>query len=229
MIADTDTRVSPQAQPLWRFLVLVLGGAAALFWILVAYLSVADALPLARGIRLGLYSTLVFLGLVWPALILAICNTAVRPALLLVGLAAAAYGAIYAAYLPRPSGPVPLLFAALLVVLLGTFWMFGRDGEPERTFEHAKSRLVALYGAGLGTVTWLSSFAYPIEVWSRGRGDGFEVIPAFYGTIFYLALVLPLTVIGLTGTEQRHATATRALLVLTIAVTAIFGLPQLFR
>ena len=60
-----------------------------LFWVAVARASVADALPLAKGVRLGLYTTLTFLLLVWPGLILAICNFATRIALVLVGLAAA--------------------------------------------------------------------------------------------------------------------------------------------
>ena len=101
-----------------------------LFWVAVARASVGDALSLAKGVRLGLYTTLTFLLLVWPGLILAICNFATRTALVLVGLAAAIYAAICLAYLPRPSGTVPLLLAALLVVTLGTFWLFGRDSEP---------------------------------------------------------------------------------------------------
>ena len=230
MIAEADMTVQPQVRPLWPFLAFAVGGAAALFWLPVAYLSVVDALPLAKGVRLGLYSTLVFLGLVWPGLILAVCNFAIRIALVLVGLAAAIYAAIYLAWLPRPSGTVPLLLVALLVIMLGTFWLFGRDGEPgaEPDFEHVKSRLAALYAAGLGAALWLSSFAYPIEIWSRGYGDGFEVMPPVFGTIFYLAVVLPLTTIGLTGTERSHPIATPALVGLTLAASMIFGLPQLF-
>jgi hypothetical protein len=231
MIADTDTAARPQTRSLLRFLVFVAGGAAALFWILIAYASVTDALPVAKGVRVALHATLVFLLLVWPGLILAICNVATGIAITLVGAAAAIYAAMYLAYLPKPSGTIPLLLAALLVVLFGTFWMFGRNGGSavEPAFEQATSRLVVLYGAGLGTVLWLSSFVPVIEVAGKGRGDGFEVIPAFCGTIFYFVFVLPLLVIGLRGTEQRHAPAVRALLVLTFAVTLIFGAPQLFR
>ena len=101
-----------------------------LFWLLVARASVAQALPFAKGVRLGLYTTLVSLLLVWPGLILAICNFAIRSALVLVGLAAAIYAAIHLAYLPRPSGPVSLLLAALLVVMLGSFWLFVRAARP---------------------------------------------------------------------------------------------------
>ena len=57
-----------------------------------------------------------------------------------------------------------------------------------------KLRLPVLYVAGLGTTLWLSSFAVAIDVWARGYGDGFELIPAFYATIFWLTVVLPLTV-----------------------------------
>jgi len=230
MSIATGTTMAPQGQPLLRFLALAVGGAAVLFWVAVARASAGDVLPLARGVRLGFYTTLTFLLLVWPGLILAICNFATRIALVLVRLAAAIYAAICLASLPRPTGTVPLLLAALLVVTLGTFWLFGRDSEPaaEPDFEHVKSHLVALYVAGLGTALWLSGFTYAIEVWSRGRGDGFEMIPAFYGTIFYLAVVLPLTMIGINGSERRHPIATRALLVLTLAVSMIFGLPQLF-
>jgi len=230
MIADADMTVRPQAPPLLRFVALAVGSAAILFWLVVARASVADALPLAKGVRLGLYTTLTLLLLVWPGLILAICNFAIRIALVLVGLAAAIYAAIHLAYLPRPSGPVSLLLAALLVVMLGTSWLFGRDREPavEPDFEHVKLRLIVLYVAGLGTTLWLSSFAVAIDVWARGYGDGFELIPAFYATIFWLTIVLPLTAIGLSGTERRSPNLVRFLMGLTLAASALFGVPQLF-
>ena len=81
MIADADMTVRPQAPPLLRFVALAVGSAAILFWLVVARASVADALPLAKGVRLGLYTTLTLLLLVWPGLILAICNFAIRIAL----------------------------------------------------------------------------------------------------------------------------------------------------
>jgi hypothetical protein len=229
MTDATDTTAKSQEHPFLRFLALVLGGAAILFWLVVAHASVADALPLAKDVRLGLYTTLAFLLLAWPGLILAICNVAIRRALALTALAAAIDAAIYAAYLPPLTGPLQLQFAALIAVLLGTFWTFGRPGASDGPeFEQVKLRLAVLYGAGLGTALWLSSFAVAIEVWARGRGDGFELIPAFYGTIFWLAIVLPLMVIGLGGTERRSPTLVRFLLGLTLASSVLFGLPQLF-
>ena len=83
MIADADMTVRPQAPPLLRFVALAVGSAAILFWLVVARASVADALPLAKGVRLGLYTTLTLLLLVWPGLILAICNFTIRIALVL--------------------------------------------------------------------------------------------------------------------------------------------------
>ena len=227
MTDASDTTVRPQ--PLLRFVALVLGGAAILFWLVVAHASVADALPLAQGARLGLYTTLTFLLLAWPGLILAICNVAIRLALALTVLAAAIDAIIWAVWLPPLTGTVQLQLAALIAILLGTFWMFGRHGASDAPgFEQVKLRLAVLYAAGLGTALWLSGFAVAIEVWARGRGDGFELIPAFYATIFWLAVVLPLMVIGLGGTERKSPILVQLLLGMTLATSALFGVPQLF-
>jgi hypothetical protein len=213
---------------LLRFAVFIVAGACTLFWFIVARQSAADAIPLAHGARLALWTTLTVLLLVWPALILAICNVLLRLALALAVLGAAIYGTVFLIYLPMPSGPVPLLAAALVAVLAGTFWMFGTPLTPaaEASFETAKLRLAALYAAGLGTALWFSSFVPVMH--ADPRSDGFEAIPAFYGTIFFLVFVLPLLVMGLRGTVQRQQNAVKMLLGTVIVCTVLFGVPQLF-
>ena len=74
-----------------RVTVLLAAGVCAMFWFVTARASIADALPLAKGMRFGLWTTLVLLLAVLPALVLAICNVAVRRAAALAALAAAIY------------------------------------------------------------------------------------------------------------------------------------------
>lgn len=211
-----------------RFAIFIAVGACALFWIIVARQSAADTIPLAHGTRLGLWTTLTFLLLVWPALVLAICNIRLRAALALAVLAAAIYGTVFLIYLPMPSGPVSLLAAALVVILAGTFWMFDAPPLPAAETSPAPSRLrlAALYAAGLGTVLWLSSFV-PIMHASPGS-DGFEALPAFYGTIFFFVFVLPLIVMGLRNTVRCRQIGVKMLLGTVLFCTVLFGVPQLF-
>ena len=87
--------------------------------------------------------------------------------------------------------------------------------------------MLTLVGAGAGTVLWLTAFAPVIERWGDPRATGFHVIPAFYGTIFFLAFVIPLFVIGLRRNEEpRHNTVT-VLLAFVAMGLVLFGLPQL--
>jgi hypothetical protein len=225
MTSETHVEGRTRAPAGLRFLAFVLGFGAVIFWLLVARENIIGSV--APDVRLGLQTTLVLLLLIWPGTILAICNVMIRPALALIGAGAAIYAAIAFVHMPKPTGPVPLLVAALIAILMGTWWLFGRGGEvTEGKFEDARRRLAVLYAAGLGTVLWLTSF---VPIMTTVRGSGFEAIPAFYGTIFFLAVVLPLMIIGLTGAQHRRATATQALLVLTLVVTAIFGAPQIFQ
>jgi hypothetical protein len=225
MTSETHVEGRSGAPAGLRFLAFVLGFGAVIFWLLVARESIVGTV--ARGVPLAFYATLVFLLLVWPGIILTICNVMIRPALALIGAAAAIYAAIAFATMPKPTGTVPLLGAALVAILMGTWWLFGRGDETAETaLDDARRRVVVLYAAGLGTVLWLSSF---VPAMRTVRGDGFEAIPAFYATIFFLAIVLPLMIIGLIGAERRQEIATQALLVLTLAISAIFGVPQLFQ
>jgi hypothetical protein len=228
-MAAADTKAQPARFSALRVAVLLVAGVCAVFWFVTARASVADALPLAKGVRLGLWTTLVFLLAVWPALMLAICNVAVRRAAALAALAASIYLYMSLTYFPSLTGRGPLTFAELfpllLLVLLITSWIYG-DRAGEAKFAQAKLRLAVLCVAGLGTVLWLSSF---VPIMRAGPGSsGFEAIPAFYGTILFLVIVLPLLVIGLRGTEQRNPTGVRLLLGTVLAASALFGLPQLF-
>ena len=121
---------------LLRFAILLAVGFLAIFWIYVAGASVADALPLAKGVRLGLYGMLVLMALVSPALAFAASNTLLNLAAVLAGTAVAISVFTFAVYMPKPSITVLLLSAALLVTLFGTYFLFGRtSASPERPFE----------------------------------------------------------------------------------------------
>lgn len=212
-----------------RVAVLLVAGVCAMAWFVAAHASIADTLPL-KGIRLGLWTTLVFLLAVWPALVLAICNVALRVAAALAAFGAVAYVYVFTAYLPPPSGTGLLTFAALftlLVLVCAIFGIFG-DHPAEAAFAQARLRLGALYVAGMGTVLWFSSFEPVIRLAGDPRAKGFHVIPAFYGTIFFLVFVLPLLVIGLRGTERRNPAGVRLLLATILAASTLFGVPQLF-
>lgn len=212
-----------------RLAVLVLAVACTIFWLAVARQSVADAIPLAKGVRLGLWTTLVFLFAVSPALILAVCNVALRVALALAVLGALVYGAVFVAYLPVPAmpGSVTWLTALLVVVLGGTYALFGLPfaAEPEATFEQSQLRLATLYVAAVATVVWLTSFVPAIQY--AGRGKGFEVIPAMLATLVYVPFVIPLLVIGLHGGESRYPDLRWGVLFVTLVTSGIFGVPQL--
>ena len=120
------------------------------------------------------------LSLVWPTLILAICNIRLRAALALAVLAAAIYGTVFLIYLPMPSGPVSLLAAALaffraplerqrsawdwtfppfLLVLLAAAWGLSRWLELTIKADHVYSVLLylslALVGFAFHRRRWL--------------------------------------------------------------------------
>lgn len=213
---------------LTRFAVVLLSGAGAIFWLLVARESVADAIPLAKGVHLARWITVVLLLAVLPALVLAICNVAMRAALALAVLAAMIYGAVFLAYLPAPTSTVTWLSASLLVILGGTYALFGLTAAPaaEKTFDEAQLRLAVLYVSGLATVLWLSSFAPIIQY--AGRGGGFEIIPAFLATIPFVIVVVPLLVIGLRGKDSRAPELLGGATFMTFVICGIFGVPQLF-
>jgi hypothetical protein len=42
-----------------------------------------------------------------------------------------------------------------------------------------------------------------VKVWGTGRADGFEAIQPFMGTIFYVALMIPLTIWGIRGPREE--------------------------
>ena len=218
---------------LTRFAVALLAGACAIFWLLVARESVADAIPLAKGMHLARWITVVLLLAVLPALVLAICNVAMRVALALAVLAAMIYGTVFLAYLPAPTGAVTWLSALLFVILGGTYALFGLPAAPaaEKTFEQAQLRLAVLYVSGLATVLWLSSFVPIIQfasVQRAGRDGGFEIIPAFLATIPFVIVVIPLLVIGLRGKDLRAPELLGGATFMTFITCGIFGVPQLF-
>ncbi|HKS60123.1 MAG TPA: hypothetical protein VJT13_00390 [Xanthobacteraceae bacterium] len=211
-----------------RFAALAIAGACAIVWFFVARASVADALPLAKGLRLGLWTTLVFLLAVLPALVLAVCSVALRTAVGLAALATAIYAAIVILYVPMPAGHAVLapatLYAMWLLALIA-FWIFG-DHAQTVPFRQGELRLATLYVAGVGTVLWLSSFAPIIQY--AGRGDGFEVIPAMLATVLYVPFVIPQFVLGLIGREPRHPELRWGVLWVALVTTAIFGVPQMW-
>lgn len=217
------------APPVVRLAVLVLAITCTIFWLLVARESVADAIPLAKGVRLGLWTTLVFLLAVLPALVLAICNVALRVALALAALGALIYGAVLLAYFPfpAPTGPMAWLTALLFALLGGTCALFGSPfpDKPEESFKSAELRLATLFVAGVATVLWISSFAPIIQY--AGRGGGFEVIPAMLATAVYVPFVIPLLVIGLVGRPSRYPELRWGIVWVTLVFAAIIGVPQM--
>jgi hypothetical protein len=88
-------------------------------------------------------------------------------------------------------------------------------------------RLGMLCVACLGTVLWLASFMPVIEHWNDKHANGFQLIPAFYGTIFFAAFVLPLLVMALRGSQQRRPNTAMTLLVVVLVISILFGLPLL--
>lgn len=227
--ANTTARVLTMNTPFIRLATLVLASVCTIFWLSVAHQSVADAIPLAKGVHLARWTTLAFLLAVLPALVLATCNVAVRVALVLAAVAAVICGAVFLVYLPAPvlTSSVVWLSALFFVVLGATYALFGLPipTRPEQTFEQAQMRLAVLYVSGLATVLWLSSFAPIIQY--AGRGGGFEVIPAFLATPPFMIVVVPLLVIGLRGKEPRYPELLGGVTFLTFVTTAIFGVPQL--
>ena len=223
--ADTNAQSVPLSA--LRVAVLLVASVCAMLWFVAARASVADALPLAKGVRLGMWTMLVFLLAVWPALILAICNVAIRLAAVLAGTAAAATLYMFVAYQPAPSGTELLTFGALLaliVLALATFWIFA-DHAPEKTFEQAQLRLFVLYVSGTATTLWLSCVV-PL-IYYTGRGSGFAVIAAFIATIPFVIVVIPLMLIGLRGKDSRHPDLLGGVTFLTLVTCLIFGVPQL--
>ncbi len=198
-----------------------------MIWFFLARASIADALPLAQDVRLGLWTTLVCLFAVLPALVLAVCNVALRTAAALAALAAAIYAAIVLLYVPAPPGR-----AVLVPVIVYALWLLGllafrALGNHDRTvaFKQAELRLATLFVAGIGTVLWLSSFAPVIQY--AGRGGGFEVIPAMLATLAYIPIVIPQFVLGLIGREPRYPELRWGVLWVTLVTTALFGVPQM--
>lgn len=211
-----------------RFATLVAAGCLAAFWTYVAGASVAETLPLAKDVRLGLYGMLLLVLLVVPAFAFAVSNVAINLAAVLMGAAVAISAYTGLVYLPKPSAMLLLLSVALLTVLFGTYFLFRSDEHaPELPFEQANLRVMTLLGAGAGTVLWLTAFAPVIERWGDPRATGFHVIPAFYGTIFFLAFVIPLFVMGLRGSQEKKRGTVTVLLSLVALSLVVFGLPQL--
>lgn len=215
--------------PLIRLATLAIAIACTIFWLAVARASVADVIPLAKGVPLARWITLVFLLAVWPALILAICNAALRVAFALAVVGALIYGAVFLVYLPvpAPTGPVLWLSALLIAILGGTYALFGSPlaARPEQTVGQNDLRIATLYVAGVATVVWLTSFEPMIRL--GNRGDGFEVIPAFFGTIIYVPFVIPLLVMGLHGAKSRNPDLRWSVVWVTLIASGILGVPQL--
>lgn len=210
-----------------RFLALAIAGVCAIVWLYVARASVADALPLAQGVRLGLWTTLVFLLAALPALVLAACNVALRTAAALAALAALVYAVIAVRYVPLPPGSalqVPAAFYAMWLTVLLAFWIAGGHAQTV-PFRQAELRLATLYVAGVATVLWISSFA-PIVQYA-GRGGGFEIIPAMLATAIYIPFVIPQFVLGLVGRESRYPELRWGVVWVTLVAAAIFGVPQM--
>jgi hypothetical protein len=88
-------------------------------------------------------------------------------------------------------------------------------------------RLAMFCAAALGTALWLASFMPVIEHWNNKQADGFQMIPAFYGTIFFAAVVLPLLVMALRGSHRRRPNTALTLMIVVLVVSALFGLPLL--
>lgn len=215
-----------------RLTALVVASACALVWLFVARASVADALPLAKGVRLGLWTTLVFLFAALPALVLAMCNVALRTAVAFAALAAAIFAAILVLYVPVPLAVMPSANAVRTSATLYVMWLIGLvafrifgDHEQTVSFKQAELRLATLYVAGVGTVLWISSFAPIIQY--AGRGGGFEVIPAMLATLIYVPFVLPQFVLGLIGRESRYPELRWGVVWVTLITAGIFGVPQM--
>lgn len=211
-----------------RFATLVAAGCLAAFWTYMAGASIAETLPFAKDVRLGLYGMLVLLLLVVPAFAFAVSNVLINLAAVLAGTALAISAYTGFVYLPKPSTTLLLLCAALLAVSFGTYVAFrNAESAPETPFEQVQLRVMTLLGAGAGTVLWLTAFAPVIERWGDPRATGFHVIPAFYGTIFFLAFVTPLFVMGLRGSQDNNRGTATVLLSLVALSLVMFGLPQL--
>jgi hypothetical protein len=217
---------------LLRSIAAAIAAIEATVWAPFAGAAAAEAFAGRAGGVTALALTAAFAGLTVPALALVICNWRNDWAAILAGIALPLY--VYAPFAlgAKATGAIFWLAILLAALVLGCakLWSLGQstqDSAPAPTWDDVMPRFVLLLAAGFATMFWFFTFIPAIKYTVRRTADGFEIIPAFYGTIVFLIFVVPTIVWALLG-ARKNSDLSLALSALVLLIMGIIGVPQLF-
>ncbi|MBM3527956.1 MAG: hypothetical protein FJX62_07675 [Alphaproteobacteria bacterium] len=213
-----------------RSIAAAIAAIEATVWAPFAGAAAAEAFAGRSGGVTALVLTVAFAGLTLPALVLVICNWRNDRAAILAGIALPIYAYAPFALGAKATGPIFWLAILLAALVLGCakLWNSGppkQESAPAPTWDDVMPRFVLLLAAGFATMFWFFAFIPAIKHTVRRTGDGFEIIPAFYGTIMFLIFVVPVIVVGVRGAAKKSPELQFALAAMVLLLMGMVGVP----